>query len=646
MRARFVDANGNPLFGQFTIAAQSSSDAYAHVAVSNGGPDDVFLVTFSSELGGLRVYGRLVRYTPAGPEMSPIFQLQTSAAANVRQGAGGIAYDPVRRRFLATWEDYRLGAPQIFGRFVYSNDFSPAAPPTMSPAEQNLSATPYGQGTPNVAFDVEHNRYLVVFRGNAPDSPAVFGSWGRLLNEHGLIVDVDGDGTPTPSDVITLSRGGEPAEQFAVYLPQADTFLTLWAEVGGPAGGRDLHGKIVAWNGQPTTGVLALFATGANEGMPSGVYNAVNNKTLVVFARDSTRLIEGLELTSTGVPVATFGVGSVAPTNRSLESQFPSVAAAEDGRFGFGYLNDYSVTFFEVYHSTSAPGGSGTTSPPPPPPPAPGPTAPPPPSPTLPLADPSAASITGNGRQSLALQNVNTGQVAVWDLLDTTLVDGGMFQDTVAADLDWRIVGNGDLNRDGKRDFIWRNRRTGSIGLWYASGFTLLGADLLSQTVADTNWTVVSTKDANGDGWPDLLWQNQDTGAVAIWFMQGTQLLDGMAIGTVDRDWLIAGSADLNRDGSPEIVWQHRDGRLATWYMQNGRFVDGQLIGPVSGWDQNWRVRALCDINGDGYPDFVWQHTVYNWLAVTLMNGATIIDSVFLTPQMMPGSGWQIMGPR
>jgi hypothetical protein len=265
----------------------------------------------------------------------------------------------------------------------------------------------------------------------------------------------------------------------------------------------------------------------------------------------------------------------------------------------------------------------------------------------LPLADPDTTGHGNNGRQSLALQNVNDGRVAKWDFLDNALADGAYIGATVASDVDWRIVGTGDLNRDGRRDLVWRNRRTGQIGMWFLNGLTLIGSGLLNPPgVADLNWSIVSTKDMNADGWPDLLWQNTDTGDIAVWYLQGTNLIDGSVIATVDRDWLVAGTADLNRDGWPEIVFQHRDGRLATWFMRDGRFVDGQLIGPPSGWDHHWRVRALCDINGDGAPDFVWQHAVHQWLAVTLMSGANIIDSAWLTPQVMPGTGWNIMGPR
>lgn len=648
VRGRFVDANGNTLFSEFLIAQQSGSDAYVSVNYSAGSADDVFLVTFSSEISGSQVFGRMVRYTSAGPQMGPPFRLSTTTGSSI-QSAGGSAYDPARRRFLTSWQDIRQGYWQIYGRFVASS-FSATEAPPLSPGEQNLSATSFGQGTPNVAFDPEHDRYLVVFRGNAPESPAVSGSWARMLNENALLVDVNGDGAANAGDVIELSRGGEPAEQNVFYLPEADAFFTMWTEVGRTY---DLMARVVSATSAAKSSIIPLFVTLGNEGMADGAYSPSAQKALVVFARDSTKLIEGFEISAQGTPTASFGVGSVRPSNLTLESQFPSVAVGENGRFGFGYLNDYSVSWFEVYHSTTAAGGGTNPPPPPPPPPAPPsppppPPPPPPPTPTLPLADPNGENWDIGGEQTLELQNVIAGDVSRWRFHGATLVDGRDYNSTVADDVDWRIAGTGDVDRNGRRDIIWRNRRTGALAVWYLQDLTVAGAALIGPgPVTDLNWRVVSTKDMNNDGWPDLLWQHFDSGAIAAWIMQGGNLRDGYIIDYVgDRDWIVAGASDINRDGSTDIVFQHLDGRLAVWYMRNGRYLSSAAIGPSSGLDQFWRVRAVTDMNGDGYADLVWQHTVNQWLAVSFMRGTTIMDVRWLSPQVMPGVGWQIMGPR
>ena len=635
VRARFVDANGNPLFGEFTVAQQSGSDAYARVEYSSGSADDVFLVTFSSEISGSQVFGRLVRYTTGGPQMSPPFRLSTTTGSSI-QSAGGSAYDPVRRRFLATWQDIR-GGWQIYGRFVYSSSFSTTGVPELSGGEQNLSATPFGQGTPNVAFDPEHNRYLVVFRGNAPDSPVVYGSWGRLLNEHGLLVDVNGDGTADARDVIELSRGGEPAEQNVIYLPEGDAFFTMWTEVGRTY---DFMGRVVSVNGTTTSGILSLFASPGNEGMGDGAYSPTARKALVVFARDTTKFIEGLEINAVGIPLPpTFQVGSVVGRE---ESRFPTVAAAEAGRFGLGYLNDYSASWFEVYHSTTAAGGGTTPPPPPPPPPS---SPPPPPPPTLPLG---SSTTLSTGSASLVWQH-NEGLLSTWQLAGTNLVSGSGLSPARSSDPKWRVIATGRFNTDGHKDLLWQHD-DGWLAVWLMNGNTLLSALLLTPgRVSDTNWRMVAAADINGDSLTDILWQHASEGWVAVWFMNGTvrvseQLLSPGRIS--DLGWRIVGAADLNDDNWTDLIWQHLEtGVVTSWLMYGATMVAPGVLSVNKSSDPYWRVRGVGDANGDGNPDLFWQHVTNNWLAVTILNGLTVVDSAWLNPQTV-NSGWRLVGPR
>jgi hypothetical protein len=57
-----------------------------------------------------------------------------------------------------------------------------------------------------------------------------------------------------------------------------------------------------------------------------------------------------------------------------------------------------------------------------------------------------------------------------------------------------------------------------------------------------SNWAIVGTEDFNGDGKGDILWRDSNTGTVAIWFMNGVQILSSSAtLGVVARDWTIQG---------------------------------------------------------------------------------------------------------
>ena len=59
---------------------------------------------------------------------------------------------------------------------------------------------------------------------------------------------------------------------------------------------------------------------------------------------------------------------------------------------------------------------------------------------------------------------------------------------------------------------------------------------------------------------PDLVWQNDTTRAVTVWYMGGAQgatfqgwnYLSGGAAG-----WKVVGAADFNGDGVPDLIWQN-----------------------------------------------------------------------------------------
>jgi len=71
--------------------------------------------------------------------------------------------------------------------------------------------------------------------------------------------------------------------------------------------------------------------------------------------------------------------------------------------------------------------------------------------------------------------------------------------------------------------------RLPGVAIWLMNGFQILGEMDISNV--PPSWSIVGTGDFNGDGYSDILWRNTD-GDVAIWLMNGFQLGSGMDIGT------------------------------------------------------------------------------------------------------------------
>jgi hypothetical protein len=133
--------------------------------------------------------------------------------------------------------------------------------------------------------------------------------------------------------------------------------------------------------------------------------------------------------------------------------------------------------------------------------------------------------------------------------------------------------------------------------------------------------------------------------------MTGTQLRDGRLLtpeSVSDLNWRIVGVGDMNGDNSPDLVWQHQtNGLISVWLMNGSSLLNGVLLSPGQVSDTNWKIRAVTDLNGDGRLDLVWQNQSTGVLSAWLMNGLTRMgEGLLLSPNAVPDTGWQIVGPR
>ncbi|MGB2714633.1 MAG: hypothetical protein WBC51_10670, partial [Vicinamibacterales bacterium] len=351
----FVNADGALLGAPFLIAAQSQSDSLPRVAYSQGSADDVFWVTFTSEFAGRYVYSRLVRYVPSAPGfhvMGPVQPVSTAAGGPL-QSTGGIAFDPARRQFFATWEGLPGGNWDAFGQVWQLSGSTDA--PAIAPASvvMNISASPNAQGMPNVAFDWQHNRYLVVYAGETPQSDLVNASWAKT-------VTFDGAMNPTLSEMINLATGlGRPIEQNVLYAPEVDGFLTFWTDMTSV---RDVTGKMVNHSGLGG-GVFPIMATASNEGAADAAYNPGTRSILMAAMRDQTKYAQGVVLTGAGSIIEYFQATSVLPGG-ALETLYPQVVSAPGNRFGVSYMNTFQFGYVDILQGGAGVGG-GPTPPPP-----------------------------------------------------------------------------------------------------------------------------------------------------------------------------------------------------------------------------------------------------------------------------------------
>ena len=93
----------------------------------------------------------------------------------------------------------------------------------------------------------------------------------------------------------------------------------------------------------------------------------------------------------------------------------------------------------------------------------------------------------------------------------------------------WKVVGVGDFDGNGVQDIVWQNPNTRQILIWYMSGTqTNVFFAYSLPNLAPLGWTAVGVRDFDGNGKPDIFFQNDIGRQLLVFLMMGT---DGSTVG-------------------------------------------------------------------------------------------------------------------
>ncbi len=241
-------------------------------------------------------------------------------------------------------------------------------------------------------------------------------------------------------------------------------------------------------------------------------------------------------------------------------------------------------------------------------------------------------------------QNYN-GQLAVWNMNGTGLANSTTLNQRIAGG--WRMAGQADFNGDGQVDFLWQHD-DGRLAVWFMDGTTFAGSVLLRNGERiPYGWRLVGLSDFNNDGSVDFLWQHND-GRLAVWFMDGINfnssiLLRGGA--RIPAGWHVKAMGDFNNDGQKDILWQQDNGRIAVWYMNGTDLVNSAYLFGGRSVSSIWQIAGVNDFDGDGHIDILWQHANGPSI-IWFMNNTDVLGNVFLAAGQSVPSNWRIVGPK
>ncbi|UHQ22681.1 VCBS repeat-containing protein [Lysobacter sp. 5GHs7-4] len=148
-----------------------------------------------------------------------------------------------------------------------------------------------------------------------------------------------------------------------------------------------------------------------------------------------------------------------------------------------------------------------------------------------------AGDFDGDGLDDL-LCAYDAGHLYLW----RNRGDGGFDVSLIAVyDPNWSVVGNPDLNGDGRADIVWRGPN-GMLAFWWLDGSSIIRAD--------TKWAGsrdVATGDFDGDGLEDVAWTQASTAYAFLWRSRGDGEFDSYLLGQFNLYWDMQTSYVLQR---------------------------------------------------------------------------------------------------
>jgi hypothetical protein len=259
----------------------------------------------------------------------------------------------------------------------------------------------------------------------------------------------------------------------------------------------------------------------------------------------------------------------------------------------------------------------------------------------------AVTDLNGDGLSDIVWQNRSTGALAMWTVRGNSVTSTQWLNAPALADPAWRIGGTGDINGDGFADLVWQNSNDGTLSAWLMRGTQVLGASVLQYSPVITSWKIRGVADVNGDGKADIIWQH-DAGWLAVWLMSGYNVISTVYLSVPrmgDPNWIIGGAGDVNGDGKADLVWQNQaTGELALWLM-DGPVVVSQRYLAARVPDLNWKLHGVGDVTGDGMADLLWQNETNGALGVWYLNGFTVIGQYLLSIQTLSDLSWNMVGP-
>lgn len=158
--------------------------------------------------------------------------------------------------------------------------------------------------------------------------------------------------------------------------------------------------------------------------------------------------------------------------------------------------------------------------------------------------------FNGDGKGDVLWRSQATGEARLWTMNGTVIVSDVALSAQIG-DPNWVIVGTGDHDGDGKADVLWQyrsgdHRLSGLVYAWLMNGAQRLAVVDMKSRFPDLNWEVVGAGDLDANGMADMFWRNGVTGEVMFTPVgpsgSSIEVIDKVGLGADHLNWVLVAS--------------------------------------------------------------------------------------------------------
>ena len=278
---QFLNADGFPSGGNFVISDATGDQVAPSLTYDT--VNRTFLVVWkdgrNSLTTGEDIYGQLIN---ANGSLSGGNFVVSDATGD--QVAPSLAYDTVNRTFLVVWRDGRNSlttGEDIYGQLVNADT-------SLSADNFVVSDATGDQVAPSLAYDLIHQRFLVVWRDGRNTLTTGEDIYGQLVNA---------DTSLSADNFVVSDATGDQVAPSLTYDLIHQRFFVVWRDGRNTlTTGEDIYGQLVNADAslfETASDVNFVISTAVNDqDFPSPTFNSNCANTLVAFQTDETGVSE------------------------------------------------------------------------------------------------------------------------------------------------------------------------------------------------------------------------------------------------------------------------------------------------------------------------------------------------------------------